>query len=88
VDTNAAAEAVRHPATTTRRALEDLTAHGLVECERQGQGMPHLWSQSGFSQDRLGAFPEMASNTRSEKNKGSVPALTFRESADGAATGD
>jgi hypothetical protein len=33
IDTNAVAAAVRHPAQTTRRALEDLVAHGLVERE-------------------------------------------------------
>jgi len=62
-DTNALAEAVRHPATTTRRALEDLTAHGLVECERQGEGRAHLWSLSSFAADRMGGFPEKSSKT-------------------------
>ncbi|MEP6811664.1 MAG: hypothetical protein ABI990_01610 [Actinomycetota bacterium] len=70
LDTNIIAEAVRHPSTTTRRALEDLTAHGLVECERQGTGKPHLWSLSEFAAQRLATFPEMSSNTRSERNKG------------------
>ena len=52
-DTNAVATAVRHPAQTTRRALEDLTAHGLVEVERQGEGKAHLWSLSLFARARL-----------------------------------
>ena len=80
IDTNAVAETVRHPATTTRRALEDLTAHGLVECERQGKGEAHLWSLSEFASSRLGAFPEMSSNARSERLRASEPTPTFRES--------
>jgi hypothetical protein len=51
VDTNAIAEQVRHPATTTRRALEELTAHGLIECQRQGEGRPHLWRLSEFCRE-------------------------------------
>jgi hypothetical protein len=83
-DTNAVAESVRHPATTTRRALEDLTAHGLVECERQGEGKAHLWRCSSFSTERMRGFPEKSSNARSERYRGSSSAsphnLTFRES--------
>jgi hypothetical protein len=66
-DTNAIAETVRHPAQTTRRALEDLTAHGLVEVERQGDGKAHVWELSTFARQRLDTFPEMSSNTRSER---------------------
>ena len=58
LDTNAIATIVRHPATTTRRALEDLTAHGLVEQERQGEGLPHLWILSAFAAQGLRTFPE------------------------------
>ena len=49
MDTNAVAAAVRHPARTTRRALEDLVANGLVECEHQGDGKAHLWKLSTFA---------------------------------------
>jgi hypothetical protein len=70
--TNTIAEAVRHPAQTTRRALEDLVAHALVECERQGEGKAHRWKLSTFAQDRLGAFPEMSSKTRSGRYKSST----------------
>jgi energy-coupling factor transporter ATP-binding protein EcfA2 len=58
-DTNNISGKVRHPAQTTRRALEDLVAHGLVELERQGEGKPHLWSLSSFTSARLQGFPEM-----------------------------
>lgn len=46
LDTNQAAAAARHPSTTTRRALEDLVAHHLVDMQRQetaGPNPPHLW---------------------------------------------
>ena len=81
LDTNAIAEAVRHPATTTRRTLEDLVAHGLVLCRRQGEGKAHRWSLSAFARARLRTFPEMSSNTRSgrDKGKGDDDLLTFRE---------
>jgi energy-coupling factor transporter ATP-binding protein EcfA2 len=59
-DTNNISGKVRHPAQTTRRALEDLVAHGLVELERQGEGKPHLWSLSNFVYARLQVFPEMS----------------------------
>lgn len=57
-DTNDISGKVRHPAQTTRRALEDLVAHGLVELERQGEGKAHLWSLSEFVLARLQVFPE------------------------------
>lgn len=60
VDTNDVAGTVLHPTQTTRRALEDLVAHGLVSMERQGQGKPHLWSLTDFTLERFAAFPEMS----------------------------
>jgi hypothetical protein len=80
LDTNAVAEAVHYPATATRRALEDLTAHRLVECERQGDGRAHRWKLSTFSRQRMATFPEMLLNTRSERKERDAPSLTFRES--------
>jgi hypothetical protein len=79
-DTNMLAERVRHPAQTTRRALEDLTAHGLVECERQGEGKAHLWRLSDFAHDRLGTFPEMLEGAESLLFSRSAHSTTFRES--------
>lgn len=58
-DTNNVSGKVRHPAQTTRRALEDLVAHGLVEVERQGEGKAHLWSLSPFTSARMQVFPEV-----------------------------
>jgi hypothetical protein len=53
LSTNDLAGAVRHPATTTRRACEDLVAHGLLECHRQGDGKAHLWEVTAFTAERL-----------------------------------
>jgi hypothetical protein len=75
LDTNDLATAIRHPSTTTRRALEDLTAHGLVECERQdGDKKPHLWTLSTFTRERLNrikpcCFPEMSLSMRRERER-------------------
>jgi hypothetical protein len=63
-DTNQVATDVRHPAQTTRRSLEDLVAHGLVELERQGEGKAHLWSLSSFVSARLQVFPDMSGSTQ------------------------
>ena len=50
LDTNTIAEHVRHPASTTRRALEDLTAHGLVDRHRgDHEKDPHRWNLSALS---------------------------------------
>jgi hypothetical protein len=82
LDTNGVAEAVRHPSSTTRRALEDLTAHGLVDCERQGDGKAHHWSLSAFSAERLEAVSEMSGGTESLYISRSAYSTTFRERSD------
>lgn len=74
-DTNNISGTVRHPAQTTRRALEDLVAHGLVELERQGEGKAHLWSLSEFTYGRMQVFPEMSGDHR-----------TFPEMSEGVST--
>jgi hypothetical protein len=38
------AEAISYPTATTRRALEDLAAHGVVEREAGGEGKADLWA--------------------------------------------
>lgn len=44
--TKAVAQELELPTTTTRRALEDLCAYGLVKREPQGQGQPDLWQEA------------------------------------------
>ena len=59
LNTNELATAVRHPAQTTRRALEDLTAHGLVDCHRgEAERAPHHWELTQFARSRFDAFPD------------------------------
>ena len=98
-DTNLVAEAVRHPAQTTRRALEDLVAHGLVECTRQGEGKAHLWTLSTFARERIETFPETSGHTKKARRQAetgdrndesgsptisrSAYSTTFRESPSG-----
>lgn len=66
LSTNELAGAVRHPSTTTRRACEDLVAHGLLELTRQGEGKAHLWDLTAFSVERLqtvfGGLPKSTSD--------------------------
>jgi hypothetical protein len=44
---------VGHPTRTTRRALEDLTAHHVVERESGGDGKADLWSLSSWARAAL-----------------------------------
>ena len=81
-DTNDLATVVRHPAVTTRRALEDLTAHGLVEQYRAPKGEAHEWSLSTFSRSRLAGFPlshALFRNVVEHAEREIKDVLTFRE---------
>jgi hypothetical protein len=69
--TSETAERVRYPSTTTRRALEDLAAHGIVERASQGPGKPDLWQAAQWTRDRWPTVPEMSED--SEDTPGSVP---------------
>jgi hypothetical protein len=53
LDTSAIAEAVGYPTVTTRRALEDLTGHRLVQRFEGGQGMADAWITSSLSKELL-----------------------------------
>lgn len=78
-DTNDISETVRHPTQTTRRSLEDLVAHGLVECTRQGEGKAHLWELSDFARPLLETFPDMSSSPRSGSSKGNENPLENKD---------
>jgi hypothetical protein len=61
--TSELAEAVSHPTVTTRRALEDLAAHGVVHRHSHGQGKAATWSLPDWTRERYEAamtFPEMS----------------------------
>jgi hypothetical protein len=52
--TSALARDLGHPTISTRRALEDLAVHRLVDREPQGQGKADLWSLRGETRALLG----------------------------------
>ena len=52
-NTTEIAEAVEHPSRTTRRALEDLTAHGVVQRFAGGQGVADRWALTSRATDYL-----------------------------------
>jgi hypothetical protein len=58
--TTEVAEAVRHPTTTTRRALEDLDAHGIAQRIPQGPGQADVWQLTAWARDRWPTYPEMS----------------------------
>jgi len=64
VDTTTIANRVCYPTQTTRRALEDLTAHGVVKRSPQGQGRADTWRLSDWTArkctDAGVTFPEMS----------------------------
>jgi hypothetical protein len=51
--TSAVAEALDHPTQTTRRGLEDLTAHGVLHREGEGKGKAHRWSATTWTRERF-----------------------------------
>jgi hypothetical protein len=73
LDTTLIADTVGYPTVTTRRALEELAVHGLVDCHRQGEGHAHRWTLSTFAAERLGGFPEKSSSLRSGGDKEPEP---------------
>jgi len=46
------AVALKYPQPTTRRALEDLTAHGVLRRHQQGTGKSDLWDLSPWTRDQ------------------------------------
>jgi DNA-binding IclR family transcriptional regulator len=70
VDTSTIALAVRYPTQTTRRALEDLAAHGIVHRLGKGQGKADRWRLSEWTIQRCAdagiVFPEMSEDKEIE----------------------
>lgn len=70
VDTSTVATAVRYPTQTTRRALEDLAAHGVVRRQPRGQGKADDWRLSGWTTKKCTdadvTFPEMSEEENGE----------------------
>jgi hypothetical protein len=64
VDTATVATALRYPTQTTRRALEDLTAHNVVKRVSGGQGRADTWRLSEWTRQKCEdagiTFPEMS----------------------------
>jgi DNA-binding MarR family transcriptional regulator len=53
IKTTAIAEEAGYPSSTTRRSLEDLTAHGVVTRYPQGEGKADLWSLTDTAKTEL-----------------------------------
>jgi hypothetical protein len=67
--TTAIAEALGYPTNTAKRALEELTAHGVCRRITRGQGQKaDTWDLTEFARERL-CNPEMSSYTREEEEK-------------------
>lgn len=71
-DTSEIAKALRYPTQTTRRALEDLHAHRILDRVKHGQGRSDEWSLSAWAAPLLNAVRD----TPSDKS-GTLP--TFPE---------
>lgn len=81
ISTAKVAESLDYPTTTTKRALEDLTAHGIVHRESQGPGKADLWTLTQWTLDqwpktspeksgRMGEAAEDGADTSPEKSEG------------------
>src|SRR5207245_2205946 len=72
-ETPVIAEQLGYPTGTSRRALEDLTAHGIVHRIRPAKGEKNVdrWKLTEWADEHYQAcVPEKSSNTRSERYKG------------------
>ncbi len=62
-ETSRIAEALGYPTPTARRALEELTAHGVAQRFKQGDGKADVWDLTPWTRDRLleaGTFPDLS----------------------------
>jgi hypothetical protein len=62
-DTTELATSIGYPTSTAKRALEDLTAHGIVNCQPGGKGKAHSWTLTDFARQNYTAAttqPEMS----------------------------
>jgi hypothetical protein len=58
--TTEVAEVIGYPTQTTRQALEDLTAHGVLVRSSMGQGRADRWAVSEWARARIPTVPESA----------------------------
>ena len=58
--TKAVATELGLPTSTTKRVLEDLAAHGVLERQSEGKGKPDVWSVAGWVREAgvLASGPE------------------------------
>jgi hypothetical protein len=76
VDTEGIAEKVSYPVQTTRRALEDLNAHHVLERPVVGTGKSHYWRLSKWARSQCAKiFPTVPENAGGEYRAG-VPEKT------------
>jgi bifunctional DNA primase/polymerase-like protein/primase-like protein len=65
-------ELVRHPEQTTRRALEDLAAHDVIERSEYEKGKAYTWSLSDWTREQYGSavsVPEMSGEDESDPSR-------------------
>ena len=72
------AEALSHPTRTTERALEDLTAHGVITVKRGGRGRRNKWQISEWARRRcaeIATSPEMSGGSDNEDSTPPPPSF-------------
>jgi hypothetical protein len=70
--TKQVAEAMKLPTNTAKRALEDLTAHGVVERKGYGQGKPDKWRLAPWALDFLSSVALLTGLMGGSPEKSSV----------------
>jgi hypothetical protein len=78
LDTTSIATSIGYPTQTTRRACEDLTAHGVLERQPGGEGKADKWRLSDWARRQLGAvtIPEMSEADEHGSNGLGVPEMS------------
>jgi hypothetical protein len=66
--TGVIAKTIQYPTSTARRALEELHAHGVVDCEKGGAGKSDSWQLSEWTRQTLNAIKVPA-----DDQKGTFP---------------
>jgi len=72
-NTTAIAETIGYPTQTTRRALEDLTAHGVIVRSAMGPGRADEWAVSTWARTRMPTVPETSGALNGGLEPATVP---------------
>jgi DNA-binding MarR family transcriptional regulator len=78
LSTSKLAEQTAHPTPTVRRAVEDLTGHGVVTRKAGGQGKADQWELTAWAREQYAKLPTFPEMSEREQNAPDDSSLTTR----------